>query len=88
MDIQLILVFILAVLTINLVFVGVYIVLVLKDFRETLKKANKVLDNLEATTAIVSNPVNLISSAISSISKGLNMVRSVRSIASYDEDDE
>ena len=88
MDIQVILVFILAVLTVNLVFVGVYVVLVLKDFRETIKRANNVLDHVESVTSLVSNPVTLISGIISSVSKGISMVKSVRSIADDFEDDE
>ena len=46
MDVQVVLLIILSLLTINLVVVGVYVVIVLKEFRETIKKMNTVLDTM------------------------------------------
>ncbi len=65
MDLQVILIFILAILTVALVGIGVYVILVLKELRETIKKANLIIDDVETLTNIVSNPLNLISGAIS-----------------------
>jgi uncharacterized protein YoxC len=44
MDTQTILIFILFLLSINLILVGVYIVLVLKDIRKTIRVTNELLE--------------------------------------------
>jgi len=64
MDLQVILIFILAILTVALVGIGVYVILVLKELRETIKKANLIIDDVETLTNIVSNPLNLITGVI------------------------
>jgi uncharacterized protein YoxC len=88
MDIQNILIFILAILTVNLIAVGIYVILVLRDFRETVKKANEVLDNVHQVTDIVANPVTTIANIIAGVTKGVKAVREISSLASYDEEDE
>ena len=65
MDLQVILIFILAILTVALVGIGVYVILVLKELRETIKKANLIIDDVETLTNIVSNPLSLITGVIS-----------------------
>lgn len=80
MDIQSILIFILALLTINLIVVGVYVVLVLKEFRETLKKANMVLEDVHDVTDAVSNPVTTIAGIISGLSQSVKAVKSISSL--------
>ncbi len=81
MDIQIVLVFILAVLTVNLVFVGIYLVLVLKEFRETIKKANGVLDNIGQVTDIVSNPLMVVSGIVSALTQVAKAVRSIKPVS-------
>jgi hypothetical protein len=78
MDIQGILIFILALLTLNLIAVGVYLILVLKEFRETIKKANLVLDNVHEVTSAVANPITTIAGIIAGVT---NSVRAVKSIS-------
>jgi len=80
MDIQVILVFILALLTINLVVVGVYLILVLKEFRETIKKTNSVLDNVQSLSNVVSNPLTLLTGFMSAVVQGYNAVKSINTI--------
>lgn len=82
MDIQSILVFILALLTINLIIVGVYVVMVLKELRVTIKKANDIMDNVESVSSIVTNPLSLISGFINAAVDGYKAVQEVRSIRS------
>jgi len=83
MDIQTILIFILALLTINLIAVGIYVVLVLKEFRETLKKANMVLDNVHDVTDAVANPVTTIAGILSGVSQSVQAVRSISSLMDF-----
>jgi hypothetical protein len=80
MDIQTILIFILALLTINLIAVGIYVILVLREFRETLKKANGVLDNVHDVTDAVANPVTTIAGIITGVSQGVKAVKSISSL--------
>jgi len=64
MELQILLTFILAVLTVTLVGVGLYVILVLKEFRETLQKSNMILEDVENVTNAVSNPLSLITGAL------------------------
>lgn len=91
MDLQLVLVFILALLTINLLVVGVYAVLVLKDLRVTLEKANTALDSANSiletaddVTSAISSPVTTISNIANAVVGGMTAARSIKSIASED----
>ena len=86
MDIQTILIFILAILTVNLIAVGVYVILVLKDFRETIQKANSVLDNVHEVTDFVANPITSIAGIISGVTRGVKAVRAISSL--IDDKDE
>ena len=82
MDIQAILVFILALLTLNLVVVGVYVVLVLKELRVTIQKANGIIDNVEGFSNIFSNPLSLLSGFLGAVTDGYKAVKEVKSIRS------
>lgn len=80
MDVQAILIFILALLTLNLIAVGVYVILVLKEFRETIKKANMVLDDVHDVTDAVSNPISTIAGIISGVTESVKAVKSISSL--------
>ena len=82
MDIQVVLIFILALLTINLVVVGVYVVLVLKELRSTIKRANSLLDNADSLGDFLSNPLSAFSGVLDAVVKGYKAVQEVRSIRS------
>ncbi len=80
MDIQSILIFILALLSVNLIAVGVYVILVLREFKDTLKKANQVLDNVHEVTDAVANPVTTIAGIISGVTQSVKAVKSISSL--------
>lgn len=80
MDIQTILIFILAILTVNLIAVGVYVILVLKEFRQTIVKANLVLDNVHDVTDTIANPVTTIAGIIAGVSKSVKAVKEISSL--------
>ncbi|MFC1722268.1 hypothetical protein ACFL0C_01320 [Patescibacteria group bacterium] len=64
MDLQVILIFILAVITVTLVVVGAYVVLVLKELRESIQKANFILDDVENVTNVVANPLSILTGVL------------------------
>lgn len=63
--VQAVLLLVIILLTILLVVLGVQVFFILRDFRRTLDKANRVLDNTEEITESVSQPINFISSVLS-----------------------
>jgi hypothetical protein len=87
MDIQTILIFVLLVATVNLIAVGIYVILVLRDFRETIHKANGVLDNVHNVTGMVNNPITSIASIIAGVTRGVKAVREISSLIGSKDDD-
>lgn len=86
---QITLIIVLIVLTINLIVVGVYITLVLKEFRETVRKANRVLDDVGNVTDAVSRPVASLAGILSGVTDGVRAVKSISSLwdkSNYKED--
>lgn len=71
MDTQTLLVIIIALLSANLIFVGVYIVLILKEVRAAITKINGILDSAEAVSSAVATPIVGASGAISAFSEGI-----------------
>lgn len=71
MDIaQVALIVVIVVLTVLLLAVGVQVFFILREFRKTVFKANKVLDNTEIITQSVSAPM----SSLSGIAAGIKTV--------------
>lgn len=75
MDIQILLFIVIGLLAINLLFVGIYLVLVLKEARETIKKVNQVLDTVGHLTSSFTSPVENFSSFLSSLLKKENILK-------------
>lgn len=71
MDIQIVLVIILAILTLNLVIVGIYVVMILREFRQTIKKMNFMLDTAVEVTQSVATPITNLSGILSTVTSGL-----------------
>jgi hypothetical protein len=44
--------------------VGIYVILVLKEVRETIQRSNLILDDMEKLTNVVSNPLSIISGVV------------------------
>jgi hypothetical protein len=85
MDLQVILIFILALLTVNLIVVGIYVILVLKEFRVTIKKSNEVLDNVHSVTNTVANPITSLVGVVSGVMESFKAVRSITSLRDDDK---
>jgi len=77
---QITLIVVLIVLSINLIIVGVYLVLVLKEFRQTVRKANLVLDNVHDVTDAVSPPIATIAGIVSGVTESLSAVKSISNL--------
>jgi len=82
MNTQTLLILVISLLTINLLFVGVYIVLVLKEVRETMQKFNSILDTTKNTFEAVTEPLVGVSNAVSGFTQGLKIVNFVKALRS------
>ncbi|MEK7611234.1 MAG: hypothetical protein AAB486_02535 [Patescibacteria group bacterium] len=80
MDTQTLLVLILLLLTINVLFVGVYIVLVLKEVRGSVLKVNRILDTVSELSAAVARPIVGLSGAVEGFTEGLKIFQAVKNI--------
>ena len=67
---QTILLVVILILSILLVVLGIQVFLILRDLRETIAKANKVLDDAGQIAQSVSAPVSTISSILMGINTG------------------
>lgn len=65
------LIVILILLTANLIFVGIYIVLVLKEVRTSIQKINTLLDTTNQITTAVSDPVIGFAGALTGVVQGI-----------------
>jgi hypothetical protein len=88
MDLQTILVFILALLTVTLMLVGFYVISVLKELRETIKKSNSILNTVESVTTSVSNPLNTIMGVVSGLTQGFKAVKSITTLSDLGGEEE
>ncbi len=80
MDTQTLLVIIIALLSANLIFVGIYIVLILKEVRAAITKINGILDSAEAVSSAVATPIVGASGAISAFSEGMKAFKIIRDL--------
>lgn len=85
MDLQTVLIVILVILTINLIGVGIYVILILKEFRETIRKANHVLDNVGEVTDVVVNPITSLAGVITGVTQSVNAVKAISSLFERNE---
>lgn len=80
MDLQLIIIFILSVLAINLLVVSFYIITTLKDFRDTLRKMNVVLDDVSVIAHGVANPLTILTGLVSAFTNAINTSKAITSL--------
>lgn len=85
MDNNTLVVLIILLLTLNLLFVGFYIVLVLKEVRTAFIKINKILDTADKVTTEVSKPVLGFSGVFSGVVQGLKVLNNLKRRRSEEE---
>ncbi|NIT03782.1 hypothetical protein GTO10_02515 [Candidatus Saccharibacteria bacterium] len=69
---------IIALLTVNILFVGLYIVLVLKEIRQSVMKVNRILDSLSSISSAIASPVSQAPGVISAVVEGIKAVKSIQ----------
>lgn len=79
---QLALFFILIILTILVVILGVQVFLILKDFKQTILKINKVLDDAGIISEAISRPVSAFTTLTTSVKAGSTLVNLFKKILS------
>lgn len=83
---QIALFIVIIVLAILLLALGVQVFFILREFRKTVSKANKVLDNTNIITGSVSAPLSSVSSLVAGIKTGASFLNLFKKIISKDED--
>lgn len=75
---QAVLLFVVVVLTILLVILGTQVFFILRELRQTVSKANKVLDDTSVITESVSGPISTLSSLTTGIKAGASIAKLLR----------
>lgn len=78
MDTQFLLVLIIGLLSVNLLFVGVYIVLVLKEVRNSIFKFNEILETANQLTKSLAAPVITAAGTIEAFIQGLKAMQMLK----------
>ena len=78
MDTQFLLILIIGLLSINLLFVGVYIVLVLKEVKNSIQKFNDILETANQLTKSLAAPVITAAGTIEAAIQGFKAVQMVK----------
>jgi hypothetical protein len=77
---QVTLIIVLGVFAVTLLCVGIYLIRILIEFKNTVTKANKVLDDVGDVTGAVSGPVTSLAGIISGVTESVKAVKSIRSL--------
>ncbi len=78
MDTQFLLVLIIGLLSLNLLFVGVYIVLVLKEVRNSIVKFNEILETANQLTKSLAAPIITTAGTIEAAIQGFKAVQMLK----------
>ena len=84
---QIILIVVIILLSVLLLALGIQVFFILKEFRKTVLKANKVLDNTSVITQSVSTPISSLSSIATGIKTGATFINLFKKILSSDKDE-
>lgn len=74
---QILLLTVVVIITVLMVVIGIYIVLVLRDFRKTIKYINSILGETEKITHTLGQPATGFLSLLKGLSEGIHMFRSL-----------
>lgn len=83
---QVVLFIVIIILAVLLLALGVQVFFILREFRKTVSKANKVLDNTSVITQSVSAPISSLSSIATGIKTGATFINLFKKILT-DKDD-
>lgn len=79
---QIILIIVIIFLTVLLAVLGIQVFFILREFRKTVSKANKVLDSTNVITQSVSAPISSLSSIATGIKTGASFINLFKKILS------
>ncbi|MBI2613802.1 MAG: hypothetical protein HYW62_03440 [Candidatus Levybacteria bacterium] len=82
---QIILIVVIILLSVLLFALGVQVFFILREFRKTVSKANKVLDNTNVITQSVSAPISSLSGIATGIKTGATFINLFKKIISGDD---
>lgn len=74
---QLLLAFVILILTVMLCILGAQVYFILREFRNTLAKANKVLDDTGVISESVSKPVSMFSTMLMGVKSGAAIMKAL-----------
>ena len=77
---EILLLVVIALLTVNILLVGVYIVLVLKEVRAAVIKMNQILDSFSAVSTAITNPIVGVTGAASGFAEVVKSVQKLKKI--------
>lgn len=72
---QLLLIAVVTALTTLLVIVGIQVVYILRELRQTVSKVNKILDDAGVVSESVAKPIAGISGFLTGIKSGVNLIK-------------
>ncbi len=86
---ELVLIFVLVVLTVLLLVLGIQVFFILRELRRTVTKANKVLSDTEVITGSVSDKISGASSLISGLKVGsiISILKIIKGVLTREEAD-
>ena len=84
--VQAVLLFVIVLLTIILIVLGIQVFFILKDFRKTIVKANRILDTADEITENVAQPLSFLSTFLVS-TRSLSTISKVLKTKKHREED-
>lgn len=89
-SVQIVLLFVIVILTVLLVVLGVQVFLILGEVRKTVSQANKILESADSITQSIREPLSAISSLVFGIKANslLTIARFIKSLLTRDSEDE
>ena len=71
---------VIALLAVNILFVGTYIVLVLKEVRKSVITINRILDSVAAVSNAIAHPVEQAPGMVAAIVDGIKAARAIQDV--------
>lgn len=85
--VQAVLLFVIVLLTIILIVLGIQVFFILKEFKKTIKKTNRILDTTDEITTSVAQPLSFLSTFLVS-TRSLSTISKVLKTKKKEEEEE
>lgn len=82
---QITLIVVLIIFALTILCVGIFFILFLVELKNTVKKANFILEDVQTVTSAVSSPVTTIAGIITSAAQSLKAVKSMKGLFNKEE---